>query len=104
MRLEGEKERIHLYDKAEDAVLKLSDGNPGALIVLIDLLKQPSGLLRILRLDAFGIYGQWIWIAYKDICKGNIDLLIEKLIKNGDELIKEIKETQDWKYYHSTTG
>lgn len=55
----------------------MADGNPGALKVCCELLKRgeeidPDSLLgglgNILSLDSAGIYGEHIWILYKDIC------------------------------------
>ena len=60
-----------------DAVCSMSDGNPGAIHVMVRLVKEspticPSwgfaGMLPLIQLDAAGLYGSSIWVLYKDIC------------------------------------
>lgn len=61
---------------------KMSDGNPGAANVLIEMLKPESaeidpdhfmgGLGKILSLDTLGIYGTDIYILHNDICDRNM--------------------------------
>jgi hypothetical protein len=64
-----------------DVMLKMSEGNPGAVTVLIELYdKTPEidpmsaldGLGAIMWLDTFGIYGSRIWMLYKDVCGQDI--------------------------------
>ena len=73
--------RIKLYDTGMSAIVKLSDGNPGATVVCIEMLKKGKdidpdyvlgGLGILLMLDTFGIYGSRIWMLYKDVCKQDI--------------------------------
>lgn len=69
-------ERIKLTDSTVDVVVKMSEGNPGAMSVLMQLL-QPNdidpdnsmgGLGVILSLDYYGIYGTDIYILNNYIC------------------------------------
>lgn len=94
MRLEGEKELVTLNDEICSSMFKISKGLPGALNVLMQL-----GLIDFMRCDNLGIYGQFIWIAFKDICKNDLEELRRRLREDSDNLIQEIKETPDWKYY-----
>ncbi len=64
-----------------DVIRILSEHNPGAITVLIDLIQatpviDPDNLLgglgNMLSLDTYGIYGSNIWIFYKDLCGGDI--------------------------------
>ncbi|MES1989238.1 MAG: hypothetical protein V4440_14635 [Pseudomonadota bacterium] len=77
------KARIDLTDSGIDILMKMSDGNPGALTVIADLMKKESsidpdsifsqfGISTILSMDTHGIYGSDIWILFKDICKQNL--------------------------------
>ena len=50
----------------EDAVVELSDGNPGALNVLISLVNTGNPDV-LLVLDELEIYGPKIWLLYKDL-------------------------------------
>lgn len=75
------KTRIGLNDTVQSALIKMCDGNPGGLNVLIEIMKvngrvDPDdfmgGLGPILGLDMLGIYGSRIWILHKDVCGQDI--------------------------------
>lgn len=94
-RLEQTPERItNLNSTAMDIVVKLSDGNPGAVTVLMKMLQDPMNLLAILLFDTFSIYGSNIWIAYKDYAKEDINVLISALRdpEKRKEMINVIEE------------
>ena len=74
-------ERIQLTDSVMDIVIKMSDGNPGAVTVCMSLLTEAAkidpdhfipGIGQILSLDSIGIYEERIWMLYKDVCKENL--------------------------------
>lgn len=82
------KERIKLHDSMMDIMVKLSEGNPGALHVCMRLLKEGAaidplafagGLSNLLSLDTNGIYGSRIWVLYKDICGENLANMVALL-------------------------
>ena len=68
--------KIKLTDTTADALYKISEGNPGALTVCVELLtKAPQidpealgGLGYLLDLDSLKLYGSRIWCLYKDVC------------------------------------
>lgn len=69
--------RIELTDSPMSAMIKMAEGNPGAATVLgmlyvhgpaIDPDNAFQGFGPILLLDSLGIYGQYIWLLYKDVC------------------------------------
>lgn len=70
--------RINLADSTMDAVLKMSDGNPGAMMVIMQMLHPDSekidpdsamgGMMKLLALDTLGIYGTDIYVLHNDIC------------------------------------
>jgi hypothetical protein len=73
--------RIQLTDSTPTILSKLSDGNIGALSVLIEIIKhnreidpdafggmEGSGVMTLLSFDSFAIYGEDIWVLFKDIC------------------------------------
>lgn len=73
--------RIKLDDTAMSATIKLSEGNPGALTVCIEILEKGEdidpdhilgGLGILLIFDSLAIYGSRIWMLYKDVCKQDI--------------------------------
>lgn len=75
-----EAERIKLNDSTQDVLLKMSEGNPGALNALMGILTQGGhidpdsigGLGSILFMDTLGIYGTDIYILHNDICDRNL--------------------------------
>ncbi len=69
-------------DTLQETMFKMSEGNPGALAVLIRMLqKGEDGLIPILILDDMGIYGSKIWVGYKNDCGMDIDKYIEFIKK-----------------------
>lgn len=77
--------RITPQDDGITIIHKISEGNPGAVTVLMLLFKHneridpqswmgPLG--TILDLDTHGIYGSNIWILFKDICKQDIVMFV----------------------------
>lgn len=79
--------RIGLQDNIKEILLKMSDGNLGALTVMIDIYKNPQidpdgfmgGLGTILMFDSLGLYGPEIWMLYKDVCRESISKTISIL-------------------------
>lgn len=70
-------ERITLQDSIQSSMIKLADGNPGAISVMCELYKKTpeidpdsalGGLGSLFSLDSDGIYGSRIWMLYKDCC------------------------------------
>ena len=73
--------RIELTDDGLSATQKLSEGNPGAMNVCINMLNNSEkidpdaalgGIGCLLSLDTHGIYGSSIWMLYKDVCGEDI--------------------------------
>lgn len=72
-----EKPRIRLNDTLQSALAKMAGGNPGAITVMIGMIKlapkiDPQGALgglgAVMSLDTEGIYEERIWMLYKDVC------------------------------------
>lgn len=80
METTNQKERIKLTDSTMDVIVKMSEGNPGAMNVLIQMLTPNNidpdnglgGLGAILLMDSYGIYGTDIYILNSDICDKNL--------------------------------
>ena len=77
--------KIELTDTTRDVVVKMSEGNPGALRVTMELLSKTKdidpdnalgGLGTILRMDDMGIYGPRIWMLYKDVCGEDLTKMV----------------------------
>jgi hypothetical protein len=67
-------------DDVKSAIIKLADGNPGAITVMMHMLRisesvDPDAAIGaiapIFSLDSLGIYGSRIWMLYKDFCQEN---------------------------------
>lgn len=50
----------------------MSEGNPGALTVLMQMQQYKNGMLYILLLDSLDIRGSKIWMLYSDSCDKNV--------------------------------
>lgn len=100
------RNRVGLQDSIVDAIVKMSEGNPGAVRVLAELTKMEDGLgfIHYLKMDDYGIYGSRIWMCYKDLCGEDMDKLygllrnnkLQDAIKdkcNQDEMFRK-----EWEY------
>ena len=100
--------KIELTDSTQDVMVKMSDGNPGALHALCSMLKEsPSidpqgamgGLGPKLSLDTLGIYGSEIYILHSDQCHRDTRELLMLLRANqlgfiSSERIQRIARSQ----------
>lgn len=68
------KDRITGLDMSLLEILSaLSEGNPGALRVLMELFGDGAGFLDVLGCDSKRLYGSRIWMLYKDVCGEDIE-------------------------------
>jgi hypothetical protein len=100
--------RIVGTDNAMNMIAKMSDGNPGALGVLmgvvskgkeIDPMDFMNGMGAILNLDTLGVYGTGIYILCSDQCGGDIREFMMLLRANqmgfvSDERMKAVAADQ----------
>lgn len=94
--------RLRLEDDLLTMMTKMSEGNPGGLTVLMQLLKDSpridpdaamGPLAHIFNLDSYGIYGSHIWILFKDICGQDITKTITVLRSVQMGLLSQSKVT-----------
>jgi len=73
--------KINLQDSLKEVLFKVSEGNPGALRVCMEIVKEGKqidpdnimgGIGVLLSLDDMEIYSSRIWMFYKDVCKESI--------------------------------
>ena len=71
--------RIKLEDNGMSSIMKLADGNPGAMSALFELLNTKcdpdnfmGGLGNLLSLDTHMIYGSDIYVLYSDLCNKDV--------------------------------
>jgi len=69
--------RLTLTDNTMSMTLKMSDGNPGAVSAIMDIIEKHDaidpqaamgGLGAIMMLDTWEIYGTAIYVLYSDKC------------------------------------
>ncbi len=62
--------KIKITDSVRDIMVKMSEGNPGALTVLILPIKEDEMNLvtRILALDTMNLYGSKLYMLWNDCC------------------------------------
>lgn len=79
------RKELNLTDTVKDVLVKMAEGNPGAITVMMGMMeKNKDGLAYILHLDDMNIRGTQIWIGYKDYCGQDMDKFIG-CIKNRDK-------------------
>jgi len=95
--------KIGLKDSGKDIVVKMSEGNPGAMTVIMECIKQGAeidpesameGFGPILLLDSYEIYGSNIYIIWNDICNRNLRdfIMLLRCVQMGLLSINELKE------------
>lgn len=53
----------------QDMLITMSEGNPGALTCMMQMLNSdPMALMDILLFDSMGIYGSKIYMVWNDCC------------------------------------
>lgn len=82
------KERLTLTDSPLDMIMKMMDGNPGAMGALTEMIQKGEsidpdawhgGFANMLLLDSMGIYGTDIYVLWSDICGRNTAKMIAVL-------------------------
>ncbi len=77
--------RITLEDNMMDMIMKVTEGNPGAVSVCMKLIEKSAvidpdaalgPLTNLFALDTHDIYGSRIWQLYKDVCKTDLVSMI----------------------------
>ncbi len=101
--------KITLADNVMSAVIKMCEGNLGAMTALMEIIKcskqvDPDdfmgGLGKILALDTLEIYGTNIYVLWNDICDRNTSKMIAVLRANqlgfiSDQILKDACHRQD---------
>ena len=75
-----------------DIMVTLSEGNPGAVTVLTEIVKvNPTfGIMELLHFDDMNMRGSQIWVAYKDYCGCDIEKLREAIKARDTEMIEVV--------------
>ncbi len=86
--------KIKLNDDINDIIVKLSDGNPGAMSMLFGIIKHKEDdfvdLLSIfLTIDKMGLYGSHLYMLWNDCCNRDTEKTIQVIYAYQKGLIKE---------------
>ncbi len=77
--------RITLQDTTMDVVVNMSEGNPGALNCIMQILTEHEaidpqalmgGLGAVMMFDTWGIYGSHVYVLFNDHCKSDVRRLL----------------------------
>jgi len=80
--------KIQLTDTPKTIAVKMCDGNPGALHVIMECFTKGAeidpdgafgGLSAVMSMDTLKLYGPSIWMLYKDVCGQDIHDMIAVL-------------------------
>ena len=74
-------DRIKISDTIMDVCVKMSEGNPGALTCVMEMLrkddwyKNAPGFMLVLNLDSIGVYGEKLYMLWSDCCGRDLNKL-----------------------------
>lgn len=100
--------RITMIDDAKSALIKICEGNPGAINACCCIIKEGikvfpyvDGWTYILALDTLEIYGTDIYVLWSDICQRDTQKMIAALkVANMDaskaNVLKDACHRQDY--------
>lgn len=89
-----QRDPISLTDSPRDMMIKMSEGNPGAITALCELVKNDesgmNGMMLMLHLDDMNIRGSQVWIGYKDHCKRDVKAFIQCILNRDQAMVDAI--------------
>ena len=65
-------EKIKSDMSVYDVIDVMSEGNPGAMRVIMEILQDQTGFLKLLSLDSLDIRGVKLYMLYNDCCGRNM--------------------------------
>ena len=90
-----EREELRLNESLMDWMVKMAEGKPAALVILLTAMKekgaQEVGEL-ILFMDDMNIRGAQVWIGYKDCCGCDIDKFVGCIKEKDQAMIDKINK------------
>lgn len=81
---------LTLTDTTQSAVMKLAEGNPGALRVCCELANREHGIMHLLHLDDMGMRGPSIWMGYKDFAGENLDTFVAAIQARDPAMVQMV--------------
>jgi hypothetical protein len=79
--MEVEMNKLKLEDTTIDVMVKMSEGNPGAMMAIGEIMRHHEsidpqammgGMGALMSLDGYGIYGTDIYILFSDKCDKDV--------------------------------
>ena len=88
------REKININDNMMQVMLKMSEGNPGAITGMASLIKDDpmSGFMLLLGLDDMNIRGSQIWQIYKYYCEEDIEKFKEVIRNRDADMVQYLNE------------
>lgn len=87
------RKKIELDDSVFDVIYKMSDGLPGAIVGMTELMKSDeTGIMLLLGLDDMNIRGSQIWEAYKYLYNEDGKKFADAVRKRDKEMVDFINE------------
>lgn len=89
-----------------DIVAEMSEGNPGAINVMMMILRDDPqfGFMTLLNLDDMNIWGPQIWIGFKDYANSDLTKFIAALKERKQEMVDCINKEYEGKERAVTSG
>lgn len=90
------RERIGAHDSLQDIIIKMSEGNPGALTALVEVVKADPvmGFMDLLHLDDMGMRGPQIWVAFKDHCKQDLAAFVKAIRERDQAMVDTVNASR----------
>lgn len=88
------REKITLKDNMQSILFKMSEGNPRAIRVLMEIMEKipEKAIIYYLHLDDMNIRGCQIGVGYKDYCHENINRFIKCIKERDKEMVAVINK------------
>lgn len=88
------REKINITNNGKEIAIAMSEGNPGGLRVIMQMLVRggPQAMISVLDLDDMNIRGEQIWLGYKDHCGEDLDKFIELARRRDVGMVETINK------------
>ena len=84
------RKKIQLNTSMQELASLMSEGNPGALSVLMPLMTDDP--LILLDLDDMNIRGPQVWVGYKDFCGEDLEKFKQCVRDRSEQMVSAIND------------
>lgn len=94
MNTKAKREKLTLETSVMEALITMSEGNPGAASVLAKLMQKYNemGFMAALHLDDMNMRGSQIWVGYKDYCGQDLEKFFAALTSRDPAMVAKVNE------------